>query len=365
MSEVFLARLRASGKEESIPAKVSKLFRRAGLREIIGNRDFVAVKVHFGEMGNTSFIPPYLVRPIVDEAFEAGGKVFVTDANTIYLGSRSDAVDHLRTAYAHGFLPEVVGAPVIIADGLRGADYVKVPVEGRHFQTANISSAAVHSEVIIGVSHVKGHLLAGFGGTLKNMGMGFAARSGKQLQHSDLKPEIDRERCVGCLECMRACPAGAIVEKGGRALIRGVVCIGCGECTATCRFGAIAVQWRTDNVVFLEKVAEYASAVLSDKRGKCGFFNFIMNVTPDCDCLGWSDAFLVQDIGIAASTDPVAIDQASVDLVNAAPGLPGTALSGVDVPDKLRDVHDVPWQRLLEYAEEIGLGVRKYRLIEI
>jgi len=365
MSDVYIARLRASGKQENIPSKVRSLFRRAGFAEFISERDFVAIKLHFGEPGNTGFIPPYNVRPVVDEVLAAGGKPFVTDANTIYLGGRSDAVDHLNVAYAHGFLPAVVGAPVLIADGLRGSDFVRVPVGLKHFKEVNVSGAAVSSEAIIGVTHFKGHMLGGFGGTLKNMGMGFAARSGKQMMHSDLKPVVGPEKCVACFECMRACPVTAISEKDGKAFINKDPCIGCGECTATCRFGAIEVQWKTDNTVFLEKMMEYAYGVLGQKLDKCGFFNFIVNVTPDCDCLGWSDASVVRDIGIVASRDPVAIDQASADLVNSAAGLPDTRLSSPDVEDKFTDMHNVPWQRQLDYAEEIGLGEREYRLVEI
>jgi len=166
MSDVYIARLRASGKQENIPSKVRSLFRRGGFAEFISERDFVAIKLHFGEPGNTGFIPPYNVRPVVDEVLAAGGKPFVTDANTIYLGGRSDAVDHLNVAYAHGFLPAVVGAPVLIADGLRGSDFVKVPVGLKHFEDVNVSGAAVSSEAIIGVTHFKGHMLGGFGGTL-------------------------------------------------------------------------------------------------------------------------------------------------------------------------------------------------------
>ncbi len=365
MTEVYLARLRAKGKDESVPAKVLTLFHRAGFCDLISERDFAAIKVHFGEPGNTGFIPAYNIRPIAEAAREAGARPFVTDANTIYLGGRSNAVDHLKAAYDHGFLPSVVGAPAIIADGLRGRDFVRVPVEGKHFREVNVASAIAASEVLIGASHFKGHMLAGFGGTLKNIGMGCAARSGKQLQHSDLKPEVDADTCVACLECMRACPVSAISVVKGKAHIGKAACIGCGECTATCRFGAIAVQWKTDNRAFLEKMVEYAQGVLKGKSGKCGFYNFIVNVTPDCDCLGWSDAYLVQDVGIVASTDPVAIDQASADLVNAAAGLPGSRLTAVNVADKIRDVHDVPWEHQLEYAEQLGLGERKYDLIEI
>lgn len=365
MADVYIARLRAQSRNENVVSRIQSLFRHAGFHDIIGERDFVALKIHFGEPGNTAFIPPYYVRPIVDCVRDAGGNPFLTDSNTIYHGKRSNAVDHIMTAHRHGFLPSVVGAPVIIADGLRGRDYVKVRVDLKHFKEVNIASAALGSEVIIGITHFKGHLLAGFGGTIKNMGMGFASRSGKQMQHSDVKPEVDPSRCRACFECMSVCPARAIIERNRRAYIVRNRCIGCAECTATCRFGAIAVQWRTEARTFLEKMVEYAYGVLKDRLDRCGFYNFVINVTPECDCLAWSDRPIVNDLGILASRDPVAIDQASADLVNSASGLVNSALSSPDVDDKFRDLHNVPWEVQLEYAEELGLGERKYTLVEI
>jgi uncharacterized protein len=349
----------------SLPEKTRKLFQAAGLENCISENDLVAVKLHWGEIGNLAYLAPPLVRAVVDQIKECGGKPFLTDSNTLYRGGRRNALDNILTAFHNGFTLDTAGAPVIVADGLKGLDYVQVEGRGRHFTTMKISSAIFHADAMIVLTHFKGHLIMGFGGAIKNLGMGCASPGGKQAMHSDLRPTVKKSACTGCGTCMRYCPSGAIhFVKDNKASIRKSMCIGCGECTAVCPVHAIPIRWKTDGHEVQEKNAEYALAALHGKEDKCGFINFLNNLSPDCDCFSWNDAPIAPDVGILASTDPVTIDQASVDLVNRAPGLPGSRLTNLASKDKIRDVTGVNWERSLEYAEEIGLGSRKYKLID-
>lgn len=259
----------------------------------------------------------------------------------------------------------MVDAPLIIADGLKGKDYINVEINRKHFKEVKISSAAYHADVIIALTHFKGHEMTGFGGVLKNLGMGLGSRSGKQNMHSDVLPTVNPKKCKGCDRCSQWCPVEAIKVQGKVSVVDESKCIGCGECTVTCPVHAIDINWKTEPDVIQEKIVEYAEGVLKNKNGKYGFITFVTNVSPDCDCCGWSDAPLVRDIGILASRDPVAIEQACIDLVNKETVLPNTRLEGADVRDKFRALYpDIDWNRQLAYAEEIGLGTRKYELIK-
>lgn len=367
-ADVFFTDMRARHGENLLD-KVEKLFVRAGMKELIAPKDLVAFKVHFGERGNTGYIRPQFIRRLVNQVKSLGGKPFLTDANTLYVGSRANAVDHLQTAIENGFGYAVVDAPLIIADGLTGRDYVNVPVNGKHFAEVKISSTVYHADALLVISHFKGHELTGFGGALKNLGMGIGSRGGKQMMHSDVLPEVNEEKCRGCAKCEEWCPAGAIaVDQGeGRAQIDARKCLGCGECTITCPHQAIAISWKTEPDVAQEKIVEYALGALKNKQGKAGFFNFVLNVSPDCDCAGWTDASIVRDIGILASLDPVALDQACVDLVNRERGLPESRLAGhEEALDKFGAIWPkANWERQLAYAEEAGLGTRAYNLVKI
>lgn len=335
--------------------KTAKLFDAAGFAGFIGDRDLVALKVHFGERGNTAFIPPIYARRVVESVKKAGGRPFLTDANTLYVGGRSNAVSHHTTAVMNGFSYATLEAPVVIADGLTGKDYVEVAIDGKHFQTVRIASAAVHADSLIALSHFKGHEMTGFGGAIKNIGMGLGCRSGKQQMHADVQPAVDASKCVACGKCVKWCATDAITIVGERAEIDLSKCQGCGECVVTCPQQAIAIDWGNDAGKAQERIAEYALGAVKDKEGKTGFINFILNITPDCDCWGYSDASVVNDIGIVASVNPVAIDQASIDLVNAGAKR-----------DIFRELHSsVDWQVQLAHAEEIGLGTRSYELIPI
>jgi uncharacterized Fe-S center protein len=263
----------------------------------------------------------------------------------------------------------VVNAPLIIADGLNGKDFIQAPVNLKHCKDVKIGSAVALADALIAVTHFKAHEVAGFGGAIKNVGMGCGSRGGKQVMHSDLLPRIKEEKCKGCGKCNQWCPTGAIaVGETKKAAIDKNICIGCGECTVTCPHRAISINWRSDMEYGMqEKMVEYAAGVLSAKKGKCGFINFLNNISPDCDCYGFTDAPVVRDIGILASLDPIAIDQACIDLVNREKGLPGTKLEGnEDTEDKFAAIHPgIDWRRQLAYGEEIGLGSRKYELIKL
>jgi len=366
MTEVYFSDVRA-GKKRSLLDKTEALFDKAGFGDFIEKGDMVAVKVHFGERGNTAFVSPIFIRRIVNKIKACGGKPFLTDTSTLYVGSRANAVDHLTTAIENGFDYSVVGAPLVIADGLNGKDYFEVEIDGKHFKKTKIASGTYLADCLIAVSHFKGHEITGFGGALKNIGMGLGCRSAKQEMHSDVLPEVNPEICAGCKKCIKWCPAGAIkINILGKAEIEREKCIGCGECTVTCPFQAIAINWETEPDVIQEKIAEYALGAVKNKIDKVGFFNFVMNITPDCDCWGWSDAPIVGDVGILASHDPVAIDQASVDLVNSAQGMEDSRLKDTSAKDKFRAIFpSVDWSVQLSHGKKMNLGKRAYRLIKV
>jgi uncharacterized Fe-S center protein len=364
-AEVFFTNLRTN-QGQSLISKLEQLVTQAGLLNCIKPKDLVAIKLHFGERGNLAYVQPQYVRRVVEQVKKRGGHPFLTDANTLYVGSRSNAVNHLETAIENGFDYSVVSAPLVIADGLNGKDYVSVPVNLKHFKEVKIGSAAVHADVLLAITHFKGHEATGFGGTLKNLGMGLGSRSGKQQQHSDLLPTVKPEKCISCGKCTQWCPADAICLDG-KAQIKENVCLGCGECTVTCPQKAISINWKTEQDVIQEKIVEYTAGVLKGKQDKVGFITFVTNVSPLCDCYGWNDAPIVGDIGILASKDPIAIDQAAVDLVNQAQGNPHSELgSCCNEYDKFRVLFpEIDWKVQLEYGEKIGLGHRTYKLIEV
>jgi uncharacterized Fe-S center protein len=366
-SQVYFIDLRATPKE-SFLKKLDRLVETAGLSAMIKKRDLTAVKLHFGETGNTAFIRPVYLRQIVAALKTAGGVPFLTDANTLYAGTRSDAAHHLSTAVHNGFAYAVVEAPLVIADGLRGKSETAVPVHLKHYDEVYIGTEIVQADALISVAHFKGHELAGFGGTLKNLGMGCASRRGKLAQHSTLSPKIDPEKCIACGECAEHCPQAAIAVADDAARIDEERCIGCGECIVICPNEAVSVQWNQAIPVFLENMVEYSAGVLKGKAGKALFLNFITHVSPGCDCYPANDAPIVRDIGVLAASDPVAIDQAAVDLVNQEPALAGSCLKTNTQPgqDKFRGLYpEVDWAVQLEYAQQLGLGQRDYTLVTL
>ncbi len=370
MSKVYFYALNQGHTRDDVLSGIEKLFREANFSSVLKKNDFTAVKVHFGERENKNYVQPEFVSRIAELASDKNVKCFITDANTIYRGGRSNAVDHLLTAYDHGFIYSGTGFPVLISDGLSGKDYREISINGQHFNKIKVSSAAVDSDSMIVVTHFKGHMLAGFGGALKNVGMGLASRSGKQEQHSDVKPTISEKMCIRCFQCISACPVDAIVDNGDSARVRHDICIGCGECTVACRIGAIEVRWRTDNLTFQEKMIEYTYGILSHFRGKAAYMNFLTDISPHCDCMESDDPPVVGDIGLLASLDPVALDRASIDMVNASEGRTssnfGEKINAMEKgDDKFRKIHGVNWDHQLKYAERLGVGSNEYELIEI
>jgi len=368
ISTVYFTDFKATSRE-NLPDKLERLIVAAGMGEILSKDDLTAVKLHFGESGNVAFIrPPYISR-VVKTIRKSRAIPFLTDANTLYAGTRSNSPSHIKTAVENGFSYSSMDyAPIIIADGLRGKSDTAVDVNHKHCKTVYIGSEIISSDALVSVAHVKGHELAGFGGALKNIGMGCASRRGKLDQHSNVSPKIKKKTCIGCGSCAEHCPSNAISLEDKKASINAEICIGCGECILRCPTSSVSIQWNQTIPVFLEKMMEYTSGVLKNKQGKCFFINFIMDISPACDCMPYNDSPIVRDIGILASKDPVAIDQASVDLINAEAALPNGCLKSNLLPgeDKFKGLYpEVNWERQLEYAEEIGLGSRRYHLENI
>ena len=365
-ARVYFAPMRSAMKR-SMVTRAGSLLVRAGLAEAIAADDLVAIKLHFGEQGNTGFVHPVYLREVVRRVREAGGKPFLTDANTLYRGERANAVDHLACAIHNGFSYATVEAPLVIADGLDGREAVDVPVSGRHFDSVRIGSAAVHADAMVVVTHVKGHEATGFGGALKNVGMGLGCRSAKQRMHADFRPEVTPEACTACKRCVTWCPVNAITIGPDRvAVVDYEVCYGCGECVAACPYGAIATQWKTDATTIQEKIVEHVAGALAGKDGKVVYLSFVTAVSPDCDCWGFTDAPIVPDIGVLASSDIVAIEQTAYDLVTAAAGLTGSRGEGMAAgEDKFTAITGVDGTHAIAYAEQMGLGTREYELVTV
>lgn len=366
-SDVFFVKARVVGNR-GLVQRFEDLVDRLGLT-MVQSGETVAVKVHFGDDGTTAYVRPQFARKVVDRLKARGAHPFLTDTCTLYLGSRKEAIPHLELALKNGFGYAAVAAPLVIADGIRSRDVAEVPVAGRHFKSVRYAGAVHQADALICISHVKGHLAVGFGATLKNLSMGLGSRAMKQAMHADVKPRLDEDLCQACGDCAEVCPEDAIEVREGLARFDLQKCIGCGECIAVCQPGALRILWNEKPHLIQEKMVEVCAAILGRKQGKVAFFNMLTEVTPDCDCFPWSDNPIVNNIGILASLDPVAVDQAASDLVNAQPGLPGSRLSPAALApgaDKWRDLYpSVDWQRQLAYAEELGLGSRTYRLVEI
>lgn len=392
-SQVYFTNLRA-GTSGNLLQKLERLVKRAGIEKIDFKDKFVAIKIHFGELGNVAYIRPNYAAVIVKVIKELGGKPFLTDANTLYKGSRDNAVDHIHTAMVNGFNPIAVGCDVIIADGLRGKDERIINVDGEFCPEPKIGAAIADADIVISMNHFKGHEMAGFGGAIKNLGMGSGSVAGKQDMHSTAQPKIEADKCIGCKICEKNCNHGAVhvVESeetttNGRkkhlAVINYDKCVGCGQCVALCKSEAAVMGSTESGIILNYKIDEYTKAVL---KGKENFhISFIMNVSPECDCWAHNDAAVIPDLGIAASFDPVALDQACADLVTAAPILSTDNVlnhkehdshdehccCGHDHKhhgegeDKFHMLHpDTNWQEGLRYAEQIGIGTREYELIK-
>lgn len=351
---------------DSLLEKFKRLIIKAGIDKINFSGKYVAVKVHFGEVGNMAFLRQQYARVLCDHIKEKGGKPFLTDCNTLYVGYRNNALDHLDAAYMNGYNPLATGVHTIIADGLRGTDEREIYVEDAvYIEKAKIGAAIAEADVFISLTHFKGHVAAGFGGALKNIGMGCGSKKGKMEMHSSGTPRINEDRCVGCRMCMLHCNNNGVKVIGRKAHIIEENCVGCGYCIAYCPMGAIMTKWDEAKPIMNKKIAEYAKAVVYGKP--CFHINIVTDVSPDCDCEGGNDVPVVPDIGMFASFDPVALDQACIDRVNSSPIISGSA---ADVEGKheghndvFRLVHpDTDWEAGLEHAEFLGIGTRDYEI---
>ena len=371
-SNVYFTNMRAKSGMNLLQ-KLDKLIKKAGIEQIDFKQKFTAIKIHFGEPGNLSYLRPNYAKVVVDAVKELGGKVFLTDCNTLYVGRRKDALEHMDAAYENGFNPFTTGCQIIIADGLKGTDETYVPVpNGQYIKEAKVGTALMDADIVITLSHFKGHELTGFGGAIKNIGMGGGSRAGKMEMHSDGKPKVIEERCVGCGACRTICAHNAPVITNKKAKIDLDKCVGCGRCIGACHFNAITPAWDASCDMVNKKMAEYAAAIL---HGRPHFhISLIVDVSPFCDCHAENDAAVVPNIGMAASFDPVALDEACADLVNAAPVLGRSLLEeqirqNPEEAKKHDHFHNISpntnWTVCLDHAEKIGLGTRKYTLIEI
>jgi uncharacterized Fe-S center protein len=366
-AKVYFTNLRTN-PSSSLPAKMERLVKQAGIESIDFRGQYVAVKIHFGEPGNLAYIRPNYAARLTSLLRGFGAKPFLTDSNTLYSGGRSNAVDHLQSAMENGFNPISARCNVIIADGLKGTEYRAIPIDGEYCKAPKIGAAIADADIVVSMNHFKGHEQSGFGGALKNLGMGSASVGGKLELHSSSQPVIDRKACTGCRICVKHCAHDAIhLDHERKAAIDYTRCVGCGQCVALCQYeGAVMGEGDTSERLNC-KIAEYAGAVLQDKPNF--HVNFVMNVSPECDCWNHNDAAFVPDLGILASFDPVAIDQACADLVIQAPVLGGSGLAEkhphehLEGKDKFRLIHpDTNWQAGLDHAEKMGLGTRKYEL---
>jgi len=354
-SRVFFIPAAASDPPGEVANKARRAFLALSLAGRLESEDFMALKIHFGEKNNTGYIKPAWLVELVHEVRQRTSRAFLTDSNTLYVGQRSNSVDHIRLAWSHGFAPPVLDLPIVIADGLVGRD--KLETAGHHGRVASakIASGILASDAMLCLSHVTGHVQAGVGAAVKNLGMGCASRAGKLDQHSVVHPRVNAKACRNCSLCMEFCPEDAILQAEGHVVIDDKKCVGCGECLVACKWGAIRMKWDEDSVRLQEKMAEYALLVRDHFGPKIGFLNFAVKITKDCDCMSGNQKPIVADIGLLASDDPVAIDQASVDLV----------LKHGGGRDAFREGYKVDWGAQLAHGEAIGLGRRAYELVTI
>ena len=365
MSKVYFTDMRTSFTE-NLPKKLTRLIDRAGLGTIDFDHKFVAIKIHFGEMGNLAYLRPQYARALAAYIKERGGLPFLTDCNTLYVGSRKNALEHIETAYINGYTPYATGCQVIIADGVRGTDEAYIPIGCAEVKTAKIGRAIADADIIISLNHFKGHEDAGFGGALKNLGMGSGSRAGKMEMHYDGKPVVDRDRCRGCRKCATICANDGIHYENNKAVIDHDNCVGCGRCIAICSFDAIKPHNSSSAASLNRRIAEYAYAVVKDKPNF--HISIAADISPNCDCHPENDAPIVPNIGMFASFDPVAIDLAAADAVNAMPANPRSALSEAECRCHDHFINGHPntnWRVQIEHGEEIGLGSSEYELIRI
>ena len=365
-AKVYYTNLRTHDGD-SLLTKLNRLIKKAGIGDIDFNGKFTAIKIHFGEPGNLAFLRPNYAKVVVDVVKELGGKPFLTDCNTLYVGGRKNALDHLDSAYTNGFSPFSTGCHVIIADGLKGTDETYVPVEGGEYvKEAKIGRAVMDADVFISLSHFKGHEATGFGGALKNIGMGCGSRAGKMEMHNAGKPYVNQELCIGCKKCEKICAHDAPEFADGKATINQEKCVGCGRCIGICPKDAVCSACDESNDILNCKIAEYSKAVID---GRPHFhISLVIDVSPYCDCHAENDAAIVPDVGFFASFDPVALDVACADAVNKQPIIANSMLGEAE-----HEGHDhfgavsptTNWKSCIEHAKKLNIGTDEYELIVV
>ncbi|MFH0917890.1 MAG: DUF362 domain-containing protein [Candidatus Omnitrophota bacterium] len=353
-SRVYFIAVEGSDSQQVINQKLKHLIDESKVLDFIQKEDKVALKLHFGEEGNSGFVRPQHVRVVSDAAIIRGGRIFLADTNTLYRGRRLNSGDHLKLAYEHEFTKEVTNAQVIIPDDTQEKNVVGIKINQKFIQCAKVARIFIEADALAAVSHFKGHILTGFGGALKNVGMGCASRQGKLAQHCNLAPIVYADKCIGCGECEIICPVKAIKLVNKKSVVDSAKCIGCASCLSVCPTMAMFIDFKAGSQVQY-KMVEYALAVLKDKKKKSGFINFATKINKECDCWGMENPRIAPDVGILASGDPVSIDQASLDLVN--------RICGKDVFKDAHPEQDAAVQ--LRYAQSIGLGSLDYELIKL
>ncbi len=373
-AKVYFTDFHTKAFGDGLPSKLKKLIKAAGIGRIDMDGKFAAIKLHFGELGNISFLRPNYAKAVADVVKELGGHPFLTDCNTLYPGSRKNALEHLYCAWENGFTPLTVGCPILIGDGLKGTDDISVPVKGgEYIKEAKIGRAIMDADIFISLTHFKGHEMTGFGGAIKNIGMGCGSRAGKKDQHNDGKPSIDSEKCRGCRRCQQECANNGLEfdSSSKKMHINPENCVGCGRCLGACNFDAISFDSDAALSDLNCRMAEYTKAVVDGRP--CFHISLVVDVSPNCDCHCENDMPILPNIGMFASFDPLALDQACVDACMAVDPLPGGQLAKNMAKPDFVDHHDhftnstpeSEWRTCLEHAEKIGIGTREYELITI
>ena len=371
ISNVYFTDLRVKNGDNLL-TKLQRLIKTAGIGNIDFTDKYVAIKMHFGEPGNLAFLRPNYAKAIADVVKELGGKPFLTDCNTLYVGGRKNALDHLDSANLNGFNPTTTGCQIIIADGLKGTDEALVPVEGgTYIKEAKIGRAVMDADVFISLNHFKGHEATGFGGALKNIGMGCGSRAGKMEMHSAGKPHVDQNLCIGCQMCAKICAHDAPEFENKKATINHDKCVGCGRCIGVCPKDAILSASDESNEILNCKIAEYTKAVIDNRPHF--HISLVIDVSPYCDCHGENDAAIVPNVGMFASFDPVALDMACAEAVNAQPVLSNSMLGDCIEEERACHNHDhfhsifseTCWETAISHGEKIGIGNSKYKLITV
>lgn len=371
-SKVYYSDMRISGRDSNLLKKLEKLIKKAGIANIDFKDKFCAIKIHFGEPGNLAYLRPNYSKVVADVVKSLGGKPFLTDCNTLYVGRRKNALEHMEAAYENGYSPFSTGCHVIIADGLKGTDETLVNIDGELVKQAKIGTAIMDSDIFISLNHFKGHEEAGFGGALKNIGMGCGSRAGKMEMHSDGKPSVEKKKCVNCKACKKICAHSAVsFDKNKKAEIDQDKCVGCGRCIGTCNFDAIAPIWDTARDDLNKKIAEYAWAVVKEKPHF--HISLVIDISPFCDCHSENDAAIIPDVGMFASFDPVALDVACADACNKQAPIENSLLGENMKKKDHNHNHDhfkatspsTNWRSCTDHAQKLGIGSTEYELIKV